>query len=144
MFTDFYNAYHWLEDHPIFQEKIEVPGRKFPAKGSRFQEDLYMMVVKVDPTKERIMKNQKRNTATRVWLEHGPFQVIPAEEAGGVEWRGCSHDIKLDCGGTTFEEAIIKLANLVHKHYGDYEVEEISQEELEEMANIFSSHKKQD
>lgn len=32
-----------------------------------------------------------------------------------------THDWKLDCGGDTFEEAIIELANLVFKHHGTYE-----------------------
>ena len=30
------------------------------------------------------------------------------------------HDWKLDCGAPTFDEAIVKLANLVLKEYGDY------------------------
>ena len=30
-----------------------------------------------------------------------------------------THDIDLDCGGDTFEEAIIELAKLVKKYYGD-------------------------
>lgn len=136
MFTDFYEAYHWLNQHPIFEEKIYVEGRKFPFKNNHFEKDLSMMVVKVDPTKERIMKRKKRNIATRVWLEHGPFEVVPAEENHGVEWKGCTHDIELDCGGATFEEAIIKLANLVKKKYGDYEIEPMSDEELEEINSM--------
>lgn len=34
-----------------------------------------------------------------------------------------SHDIELDCGGDTFEEAIIKLANLVRERYPQYAME---------------------
>ena len=39
---------------------------------------------------------------------------------------GFCHDIELDCGGDTFEEAIIKLANNMKnsKHYRDMETNE--------------------
>ena len=30
------------------------------------------------------------------------------------------HDIRLDTGAPTFDEALVKLAKLVKKHYGDY------------------------
>lgn len=30
-----------------------------------------------------------------------------------------THDMALDCGAPTFEEAVIKLANLVQKEYGN-------------------------
>lgn len=118
----FYEAYHWLDNHPIFEESISIPGQKILIKHSRFQEGLYMMVVKVDIEKEEIMEEESRNTETRVWLEHGPFTIESVEV--GREWRGCSHDIDLDCGGATFEEAIIELAKLVKDKYGDYDSEE--------------------
>ena len=43
-----------------------------------------------------------------------------ALEAGDwdKEYKCSTHDIKLDCCGRTFEQAIIKLARLVKKHYG--------------------------
>ena len=30
------------------------------------------------------------------------------------------HDTKLDCGAPTFDEALVKLARLVKRHYGDF------------------------
>ena len=76
---------------------------------------LSIEVVKVDPLTECIDDDEEKNIATRIWLEYGPFtentdgDLIPA------------HDINLDCGGSTFEEAIMRLVNEVKEHYGDYE-----------------------
>jgi hypothetical protein len=45
------------------------------------------------------------NTEVRVWLESGCYDEV----------HGGTHDINLDCGGKSFEEAIIKMANLLKK-----------------------------
>ena len=89
-FTDFYTAFHFLYSHRIFE--------------GRYLQGLYVEVVKVDPETESISDDEARNTATRVWLETGP---------------GGAHDLDLDCGGATYEEATVELANLVHEKYGD-------------------------
>lgn len=94
---DFYSAWLFLSEHKIFND--------------RFSYDLWFDVVKVDPETGAInLLDKSKNTKVEVWLEHGPY-----DEA----WEGCTHDIDLDCGGDTFEEAIIKLAELVKKHYTD-------------------------
>lgn len=110
MFTTFYEAWHFLDDHPAFQDQYG---------GSWFQESLYTMVVKVNPETEEIDDNEELNTATRVWLESGRY-----EEDEEQDYKGTVHDIDLDCGAETFEQAIIKLANLVKENYGTYETEE--------------------
>lgn len=95
-FDDFYSAFHFLEDHPYFED--------------RFQQCIDIAVVKVNPETKRVDDQLELNTEINVWLECGAF------------WKGFStHDIDLDCGGATFEEAIINLANLVFEKYGDYE-----------------------
>lgn len=94
MFNDFYKAFNYLHKHPLFQE--------------RFHECLDIEVVKVNPKTKSIDDDSSKNTETAVWLECGQYSKYSAY-----------HDINLDCGGRTFEEAIIKLANLVQKHYGD-------------------------
>lgn len=83
---------------------------------------LYVEVVKVNPTTKRIDDNEAKNTETRVWLESGPW--LQGEKLNEFDRKHCpngmpSHDIKLDCGASNFEKAIIKLANLVLRHYGD-------------------------
>jgi hypothetical protein len=120
--SDFYTAWHWLNAHPAFVSKGDV-GNKYPL--SMFHNDLTIMVAKVDPTTNRIEDDESRNIKTRVWLECGPRKEPTSDEYEWIcgEWHDYgipSHDIMLDCGADTFEEAIIKLANLVHTFYGDY------------------------
>jgi hypothetical protein len=76
------------------------------------------MVVKVNPKTNSVVKDESKNTATRIWLEWGPISL---DEYYEEHW-GISpvHDTRLDCGGKTFEEAVITLANLVIEYYGDY------------------------
>lgn len=94
---EFYAAWIFLSEHKIFND--------------RFNNDLWFEVVKVDPDTNAInYKNSSKNTKVQVWLEHGPFDK---------EWGACTHDIDLDCGGDSFEEAIIKLAELVKEKYTD-------------------------
>lgn len=94
MFNDFYKAFNYLHKHPLFQE--------------RFHECLDIEVVKLNPKTKAIDDNRELNTETNVWLEAGQYSEY-------IRY----HDLNLDCGGRTFEEAIVKLANLVQQHYGD-------------------------
>ena len=98
---DFYESFHFLHNHRIF-------------KGG-FLESLDIEVVKVDPKTKRIEDNRSGNTRTQVWRECGPPYKEKQIESFPVCW---THDIDLDCGGDTFEEAIIRLAELVLKKYG--------------------------
>ncbi len=127
---NFYEAFHFLRDHPIFlargrcvsehckldEDIKEVFGLKdidtIDTRFSRFHEALEIEVVKVNPQTNSIEDDDSKNTATRVWLEAGPV------EEDDSDYGQLSHDIRLDCGGKTFEEAIVKLAGLVRKYYG--------------------------
>lgn len=100
----FYDAYNFLEYHEIFK--------------CRFLEGLDLLVVKVDPETNSIENDSSRNTKTRIWLKAGPCLC---DDPNGVLW---GHDFNLDCAGDTFEEAIIKLAELVEKHYGSKMIED--------------------
>ena len=94
---DFYSAWQFLQEHKIFNDM--------------FSYNLWFEVVKVEPETNAINYiDHSKNTKVQVWLEHGPYDA---------EWGACTHDIDLDCGGDTFEEAIIKLAKLVKEKYGD-------------------------
>lgn len=88
-FHDFYDAWNFLEGHSLFEDD--------------FNRCLYVEAVKVDPETKSIEEDPSRNTETNVWLEAGA--------------PGC-HFIELDCGGKTFEDAIVQLANLVYRYYG--------------------------
>lgn len=100
IYDDFYEAYHFLDNHLLFKDKF-------------MSEALFVEVVKVNPMTNEIDDNHVLNTKTQVWLE-----------CGGEEDDQFYHDINLDTGGDTFEEAIINLANLVVSHYGTYTAEE--------------------
>jgi len=113
-FKDFYNAWWFLNEHPLFTdwEQVKLMDGVDAKYCIDFLNCLCIDVVKVNPKSKRICNKDKLNTLTQVWLE-----------CGGIEWDDnfdtyvhC-HDIRLDCGADTFEEAIIKLANLVQKYY---------------------------
>lgn len=127
MFNDFYTAYHWLDEHPIFKDP--------EFRISHFEEGLCIMVVKVNPATETIEDDESLNTATRVWLEHGEYTVVEEEH---VKWKGCCHNIELDVGGVTFEDAIIKLANRTLEVFGNYDAEEENAKDWEQFCTRHS------
>lgn len=96
---DFYKAWDYLNEHVIFKDEDGF---------NRFQECIDIEVVKVNPETKAIDDDKIKNTQTRVWLECGPYKK-----------KSKTHDIELDCGAKTFEKAIIKLAKLVKKEYGN-------------------------
>lgn len=118
VFTDFYTAYWWLYNHPMFQEEFEIQGGSFSDKypevigekvyESHFKECLDVYVAKVNPEIMSIDDDESKNTKVQIWLEAGVWNP----DYG-------NHDIELDCEGDTFEEAIINLANLVMEWYGE-------------------------
>ena len=90
-------------------------------------ERVHVEYVYVNPEREFIEEDDSLNTAFRVWLEGGPWhdqatdEHTPAPPEGWNEWnRWCgSHDIRLDCGAPTMEEALLKLASMVECFYND-------------------------
>ena len=102
MSNKFYEAFKYLENHPIFSYYLndDVPL-------SKFQDCLDVSVAKVNPATSSVDDNETLNTKVEVWLEAGPYLKTGKK----------SHDYDLDCGGDTFKEAIIELAKLVEKHY---------------------------
>lgn len=107
---DFYIAWDWLYNHPYY---------KHPEYGfSTFGESLDIDIVKVNPKTMSIdLGNPNNNTLTQVWLESGDTSYVGEPFNQYVP----SHDYKLDCGGNTFEEAVIELYNLVRDNYGEYD-----------------------
>lgn len=105
---DFYTAWNWLYHHPSFfhLDIGNAPG---------FMSNLEVMTAKVDPSTGRVEDDETRNTKVEIWLEAGPYTKEP-----GFEGEVPNHDYRLDCGGDTYEQAIIKMANLVLEYYGDY------------------------
>ena len=92
---DFYAAWRFLEKHKIFE--------------GFFNDGLWVKAVKVNPETDAIDDDATKNTKVQIWLECGAYE----------EPCGFAHDTDLDCGGDTFEAAIIELARLVRKYYTD-------------------------
>lgn len=78
--------------------------------------------------RRRVDKDKAKNTNVECWLEFGPIQYgyaysctdTPMDEYDTETILHHIHDINLDTGAPTFDEALVKLARLVKKHYGDY------------------------
>lgn len=77
-------------------------------------------VVKTSPKSKRVVDKESENTLIQYWLEGGPY--CDDEHTG--ELISC-HDLRLDTGGSSFEEAVIKYAALVRKYYGSEETDMI-------------------
>jgi hypothetical protein len=101
MFSNFYEAWKFLEEHRIYKDKEFGLGH--------FERCLDIDVVKVNPINDIIEDDESLNTKTQVWLESGSYE--------DEDRQGC-HDYDLDCGANTFEEAVMKLATLVYLKFG--------------------------
>ena len=114
----FYEAFWWLHRHPLFEFKGKL--KKF--RQSSFPGNLEIETRKVDPTTRCIEDDKDRNTQVVVWLEVIVYEDGTDDDLLYDESRGIpTHYWKLDCGGDTFEEAIIELARLVREQEGDYD-----------------------
>lgn len=101
IFNDFYESWEFLNNHKIYNGSYGI---------NCFQNRcLDIDVVKVNPISNAIENDRSLNTKIQVWLESGEYSD---------EYKQGCHDIDLDCGADTFEEAIIKLANLVYEKFG--------------------------
>lgn len=106
-FSDFYDAYMFLYNHPMVNH----------GRVNYFSTCLDIEVVKVDPNINEInFDDNSKNTETQVWLEFGAI----VENVDNIVPNAliAEHDIDLDCGARTFEDAIVNLANLVFNKYG--------------------------
>lgn len=117
MHTDFYEAYRYLEDHKYFRHEDFYKKHGFEL--TMFSTNTRVFVVKVDPDTYCIEEDESRNTKTVIWLETGRTINEDIGDGDGVQ-EMTEHDWRLDCGGDTYEEAIIKLANLIDETYPNY------------------------
>ena len=102
--TGFYDSWYFLMDHPAFVDDRGIDD---------FQRALDIHLAMVNPKTLMVDDNKTKNIKLQVWLECGKWYK-------DKQGSGYTHDIDLDCGADTFEEAIIKLGKLVRKHYGSY------------------------
>jgi hypothetical protein len=105
-FTDFYEAWVFLNEHHYFEHgEYKMP---------MFTESMDIAVVKVNPETKHIDDDESKNTETQVWVECGDWEELPDHD-----FKGYVHDMDLDTGGATFEEAIVNLANLLYEKRGE-------------------------
>lgn len=99
----FIEAWEFLNNHKYFKHPKE--------EYNMFKYCLDIHVTKVNPVTKSTDHNLSERTETNVWLEAGKW----------LDFGKVNHDIKLDTGGKTFEEAIVNMAKLVKQNYGgDY------------------------
>ncbi len=110
-FADAHEAFWFLSNHPT---------RGY--LNTSFIDVLDVAVMKVNPESRRVEDDPAMNTEIEVWLESGPGYTEPSEVMGSVPW----HDVDLDCGGPTFETALIRLAEKVQAKYGEAILAEVA------------------
>lgn len=113
-----YVAFEKADGTKLYQERFD---RVFHHS---IQENFDIHYTKVDDSRV-VNKGKSLNKNVECWLEFGPMEWTTAEcwEQGCRE-KPCLqhiHDIRLDCGAATFDQALIILARLAKKYYGDYE-----------------------
>lgn len=121
--ASFYCSWHYLNDHPVYWRFH--PSRHHPANHESCLETEYgfgsdainVHVAQVCVKCRRIHEEDgPYEKATRIWLETGKWEMHFRE---GMKHHDHWHDIELDCGGGTYEEAVVKLARLVWEKYGN-------------------------
>ncbi len=125
---EFYTAWWWLYNHPAFffrgSQLLKIQKER-KASGVYIDDDpgfsygLDVFVAKVNPKTRRIDNDKAKNTKTEIWLE-ATIWATNEELPDDFHGQAC-HDIDLDCGGDTYEQAILKLAGLVYHKYGTSE-----------------------
>lgn len=114
-----YNAYLYIANHPMFWFFRQWKNSKLPLVHERHleHEDGWRCVDitphMIDPATNRISDDKHLNTKVEWWFEYGPS--LFCHNAGVMT----GHDHKRDGGAATYDEAIIKVAKSIHKHYGN-------------------------
>jgi hypothetical protein len=126
--NDFYNAWHYLDNHPAFWRFQGADKRLAPTEliherrlrhERRLTESVDIDVVKVNPNSQRHEDDNALNTQTQVWVEMGKWSWPEEITDSPNTWERHYHDPDLDCGADTIEEAIITAAIYLHTCYGN-------------------------
>lgn len=116
-----FNAYWYVREHPMFWTFDMRFKDRFPLvhEAHLIHENGWNYVLisphMVNPKDNRISNDEHLNTKTEWWYEFGP--TLFKNDFGGMGISG--HDWKLDGGAKTYDQAIIKVAKSIHKHYGN-------------------------
>jgi hypothetical protein len=120
--NDFYNAYHYLDNHPIFWTFRSDDYRDRPPNHiSKLQHNygvinaVSIMVVRVNPATDAVDDDETKNVVTQVWFEVGKRDLHVDNKHGVISY----HDWQLDDGAGTYEEAVVLCAHKVWVKYGN-------------------------
>jgi hypothetical protein len=125
---DFYNAWWFLNNHPAFwqfngdgsQSPKERIHHKNLMRDNGITRSVRIDVVKVDPLTKHHEDDESLNTHTQVWIEMGKWEWPSTKPVDEHSLRDAHfHDHELDCGGDSFETAIIVAAICLHTVYGN-------------------------
>lgn len=120
---DAYNAYYYIDNHPAFWRFDVKRNPEYPANHvSRLRHECTIRdgwpeitPHKVCPETNRVEDDDDRNTRLQWWWEFGPWSLFPDEHGAHVP----THDYELDYGADTYELALIGLAKVIHREYGN-------------------------
>lgn len=115
-----------LENYP--DHRIDSEGNPYIIVDmGGFNECIEIEPVLVNPETGCVDDDESLNTELHVWLEGGGWhdmsqsEYMPEPPNGWNDynkWVAC-HDYSLDCSGKTMLEAMLALADLVEKQYGN-------------------------
>lgn len=97
-------CYYWVRDHP----KLQFEGCCEPW--------IEITPHMVDPTTKCVEDSPEKNTEMVFWVECGAYVWCEYSKSPVP-----SHDWELDCGGSSWEVAVIELGKLVLAKHGDYD-----------------------
>jgi hypothetical protein len=110
---DFYGAWQWLNEHPIFYRcHREFHERDLEDDRGILSGSIEVIPVKVNPETGTRSEDDTRNTQLQFWVEVFPRSVKPECSIG-------LHDYRRDTGGDTYEQAIVEVAKEIYAHYGN-------------------------
>lgn len=123
---DFYRAHQYIDSHPIFWTSRDFRSDELPPNHVlRINDDTgiargcYIYPVLVNPATGHIDDDDTLNTATRIWYEFGPIDLLPTDHGGGGWICAAYHDYELDGGADTYENVIIEIALKIWTKYGN-------------------------
>lgn len=118
----FYRSWHYLDGHPVywrFYPREGLPANNAVGLQAEYgfgSDAISVFVTRVCNECGMRHKEPERNTKTEIRLETGKWELFLR---GDMKQHVHFHDTELDCGGDTYEEAVIKLARLVWERYGN-------------------------
>lgn len=110
---DFWVAWHWLNEHPLFYRFTKELHEKWLLENRGVLDGcIEVTPAKVNPETLRRSEDPTKNTKLEFWVE--VFTV----GSWGADTTDV-HDYECDTGGDTYEQAIVKVAEKIYQHHGN-------------------------